>query len=420
MLRSLTKIVSESLHLTDNAAIYEISRRLADLFPDSYILETEDYDFDLHGYAKSGRCHLHAVESTHAQFGAGWFPKQREVRLTGRNVFYEVLWRGHRLHCLDITYGSCDTARSFIVADDMEIAREFFGAVGAWHTASNEDIAVFNGGKWQRSTDLRKQIAATTFDDLVLSGTLREELIADFEGFFSAKDLYARMGVAWKRGLLLLGPPGNGKTHCIKAMVQRIGRPCLYIRSFRPANRSDTIHSCISAAFSRARELAPCIMVLEDLDSLIDDGNRSYFLNEMDGFATNEGILVVATTNHPDRLDPALINRPSRFDRKITFHLPGEVERRTFLALANAKRDPSAQVTEADLDHLTLLTDEFSFAYLKELGLSSLMAWIRNPVAGGMAEVMRAQVEILRSQMKTEMDNPKGKLRIDEEEEGDE
>lgn len=417
MLRSLTRIISDSLHLTDNAAIYEISRQLADLFPDSYILETEDYDFDLMGYAESGRCHLYPVENTHAQFGTAWYPKQREVKRTGRSVLYEVLWRGHRLYCLEITYGSCDNLRSFVIAPDIETARAFFGAVGAWHTASSEDIAVFTGGKWQRSTELRKQIAGTTFDDLVLTGNLRDELIADFEGFFSAKELYARMGVTWKRGLLLLGPPGNGKTHCIKAMVQRIGKPCLYVRSFKPSGRSETVHGCIMAAFARARELAPCIVVLEDLDSLIDDTNRSFFLNEMDGFAANEGILVVATTNHPERLDPALIDRPSRFDRKITFHLPAETERRAFLALANTRREPSAQVSEAELDEIARLTDDFSFAYLKELGLSSLMAWMRNPVEGGMGEAMRSQIETLRAQMKTEMVDPKAEPRADEEDE---
>lgn len=68
--------------------------------------------------------------------------------------------------------------------------------------------------------------------------------------------------------------------------------------------------------FDKARELAPCVMILEDLDSLITDSNRSFFLNQMDGIEGNDGLLLISTTNHFDRLDPGLSSRPSRFDRK--------------------------------------------------------------------------------------------------------
>ena len=68
--------------------------------------------------------------------------------------------------------------------------------------------------------------------------------------------------------------------------------------------------------FDKAREMAPCLLVLEDLDSLINDRNRSFFLNQLDGIEGNDGLLVLTTTNHPERLDPALSDRPSRFDRK--------------------------------------------------------------------------------------------------------
>lgn len=68
--------------------------------------------------------------------------------------------------------------------------------------------------------------------------------------------------------------------------------------------------------FTKARQLSPCVLVLEDLDSLINERNRSFFLNELDGLEGNDGILLMGTTNHFDRLDPGLSSRPSRFDRK--------------------------------------------------------------------------------------------------------
>lgn len=67
--------------------------------------------------------------------------------------------------------------------------------------------------------------------------------------------------------------------------------------------------------FAKARLLAPCVMILEDLDSLINDRNRSFFLNQLDGIEGNDGLLLIGTTNHFDRLDPGLSARPSRFDR---------------------------------------------------------------------------------------------------------
>ena len=72
----------------------------------------------------------------------------------------------------------------------------------------------------------------------------------------------------------------------------------------------------IAAVFEKARQLSPCVIVLEDLDSLIDDQNRSFFLNQVDGLEGNDGLLMIGTTNHFDRLDPGLSTRPSRFDRK--------------------------------------------------------------------------------------------------------
>jgi transitional endoplasmic reticulum ATPase len=104
--------------------------------------------------------------------------------------------------------------------------------------------------------------------------------------------------------------------------------PVLYVKSFHStyifldtefgADWADWAgdEAGIKDIFARARAEAPCLLVLEDLDSLITDMNRSFFLNEVDGIEGNDGLLLIGTTNHFDRLDPALSSRPSRFDRK--------------------------------------------------------------------------------------------------------
>lgn len=72
----------------------------------------------------------------------------------------------------------------------------------------------------------------------------------------------------------------------------------------------------MARVFAKARQVSPCVIILEDLDSLINDSNRSFFLNQVDGLQGNDGLLIVGTTNHFERLDPGLSTRPSRFDRK--------------------------------------------------------------------------------------------------------
>ncbi len=96
--------------------------------------------------------------------------------------------------------------------------------------------------------------------------------------------------------------------------------------------------------FTRAR-LAPSLVVLEDLDSMIHNQNRSFFLNELDGFRVNTGVVVLATTNHPEKLDTAILDRPSRFDRKYHFELPGEPERLAYIERWNSELQAELRVS---------------------------------------------------------------------------
>src|SRR2546426_1041679 len=101
-----------------------------------------------------------------------------------------------------------------------------------------------------------------------------------------------------------------------------------------------------SSSRSRARRSAPCLVVLEDLDALIEDQNRAFLLNELDGFADNEGVVVIASTNHPEKLDPAILDRPSRFDRKYRFDLPALAERLVYVKHWNRTLQLEMQLTD--------------------------------------------------------------------------
>jgi hypothetical protein len=151
--------------------------------------------------------------------------------------------------------------------------------------------------------------------------------------------------------------------------------------------------------FRKSTELSPSVLVREDLDCHVDDDNRSVLLNELDGFAGNQGLLVVATTNHPEKLDRSILDRPSRFDRKFHFPMPTAQDRRAYLARWNGGLKPALRVTDRVLDAVAERSVHFSFAYLKELTLASTMAFIADPRPGAMDEILARTFGVLRSEM---------------------
>ena len=146
----------------------------------------------------------------------------------------------------------------------------------------------------------------------------------------------------------------------------------LYVKSM-----TQTWH--IRMIFSFARSVAPALLILEDIDSLVNENLRSYFFNEVDGLENNNGIMMIGTTNHLDQLDPGLAKRPSRFDRKYLFPLPSHEERVMYCdywrnKLKDNKRiEFPAKLSSAIAD----ITEGFSFAYLQEAFVASLLAIAR-------------------------------------------
>lgn len=200
-----------------------------------------------------------------------------------------------------------------------------------------------------------------SWDDLFLPDALKQDVRANVERFLSGRAAYDRLSLPYKRGFLFVGPPGNGKTLLCRTIVARSGLPCVTMLC------ADGSRDELGEAFRKAACLAPCILIFEDIDSLFElPGKTSYFLNLMDGFRTNEGVLTLATTNHPEEIDAAVLRRPSRFDRVWLIDHPDAVCRRTYLS-----RLFEGYLAPGHLEELARRTDEFSMAYLKELYLSS-------------------------------------------------
>lgn len=387
-------------HLSDNVCAIPVGveAALVRAFPSSEVIATGH--LDLHEFENLGLCTLADFDTPRPVKVYRWRGGKSDRLAEGyEQVFWKVGWRQHEIVVAQVMWATnCGSeSRCWVIAQDADLAKKFIIEVEKTTNDPGESILVFSRGYWSRDRKLYKATQKAAFDDLVLHENLKQSIINDARRFLDSRQQYKKLGIAWRRGALFIGPPGNGKTHCVRALINELKVPSLYVRSLSHSYR--TSEELWEEIFERARRLQPCALVLEDLDSLVTRKNRSYFLNQLDGFEQNHGLFVLATTNYPERIDPAIIDRPSRFDRKYHFGLPSEQDRMDYLRHWHGRlRDESGWDGE-NLAALVTATDGFSFAYLKELVISSVTQWISDgtPITG----VFDEQAAFLARQMKT-------------------
>ena len=238
------------------------------------------------------------------------------------------------------------------------------------------------------------------FGDVAGADEAKQELEEVVE-FLKHPKKYNDLGARIPKGVLLFGPPGTGKTLLAKAVAGEAGVP------FFSISGSDFVEMFVGVGASRVRDLfeqakknAPCIVFIDEIDAVgrqrgagLGGGHdeREQTLNqllvEMDGFAANEGIIIIAATNRPDILDPALL-RPGRFDRQIVVDKP-DVRGRLAILKVHAKGKPIAK--DADLDILARRTPGFTGADLANLvNEAALLAARRDKHQIGMTELEEA------------------------------
>ena len=405
----LKELIHEALSSPSDSIAYFVSRELSRLFSDKKIIEAAFYSFDLVSYAEAELCSFVGGATVFNKSRIEWASSGKGFIEEPENGWFNVLWQGNLLDVLFMTWTQEGNRirHHWIITDTRQLGEDFLRAVCEWSTEVRSEILVFDGGYWYKDPELFDAIKIASFDNLILPSRLKREIQEDFANFFASREVYERYRIPWKRGVLLIGPPGNGKTHTVKALINQTKQPCLYVKSFKACWGTD--HDRIRDVFIRARKTTPSIVVLEDLDSLIDEGNRSFFLNELDGFAANTGVVVLATTNYPEKLDPAILDRPSRFDRKYYFEVPSPPERLAYLVSWNQTLEPELRLAELTLPRLVESTERFSFAYLKELFLSSMMEWIAGGGEGRMDTIIVNRANMLREQMSSTDDNKRKK-----------
>ncbi len=288
-------------------------------------------------------------------------------------AWYEMEWQNEHVEIAFVPGCASDTV--LCLGENLDTLRDLSRALTKFSQKPQQRALRYAEG-WENATDLDRELGKISWDDVILKPAVLRGVRESVETFFAYRETIQSFGFAWKRGILLVGPPGTGKTMICKAAAAAMpDLPFLYVRDLRDNNKKESIE----AIFKRARKLAPCILAMEDLDSLINDENRTIFLNEMDGFQSNDGILIIASSNHPGKIDEALLKRPSRFDRVFHIGLPEIAERHTFCERL-LTRDSLAEKLSPDLDVAALCdevakqTEGFTPAYLKEAFVAAALS----------------------------------------------
>jgi len=208
-------------------------------------------------------------------------------------------------------------------------------------------------------------VTASSWDDLVLPAQMARDIRSNVAGFFASPERYAALGIPHRRGFLFAGPPGCGKTLTLKTLA--FNTPAKFISVLGTADVDDGM---LRHALDLAEGCTPAVVLLEDLDRIVNAKgvSVSHFLNLLDGLKVLNGVLVIATCNEPDKLDPALIHRPSRFDRVWRFELPKYEQRLELL-----RRKGGTFFSESAIETTARRSDGFSMAYVQEIVVSALL-----------------------------------------------
>ena len=244
-----------------------------------------------------------------------------------------------------------------------------------------------------------------TFKD-VAGLTEEKEEVQELIDFLKNPKKFTTMGARIPKGVLLVGPPGTGKTLLARAVAGEAKVPFYYISG------SDFVELFVGIGASRVRDMfkqakmnAPCLIFIDEIDAVgrqrgtgLGGGHDereqtlNQLLTEMDGFGANEGIIIIAATNRPDVLDPALL-RPGRFDRQVTVNLPDKNARMEILKVHAKNKVLDKNIT---LEYLAKRTPGFSGADLENLlNEAALLTVRRNKKAITMAEIDEATDRVL-------------------------
>lgn len=267
---------------------------------------------------------------------------------------------------------------------------------------ANNKAMTFGQANVREMTNKKNRI---TFDDVAGATEAKEEL-AEIVEFLKTPKKFADLGAKIPKGVLLMGPPGTGKTLIARAVAGEANAPFFHISGSEFVEMFVGVGaSRVRDLFTRAKKAAPCIIFIDEIDAVgrqrgagLGGGHdeREQTLNqilvEMDGFEPNLGVIVIAATNRPDVLDPALL-RPGRFDRRVVLDRPDLKEREAILTI-HAQNKPLEK--DIDLKRIAERTPGLSGADLMNImNEAAILAARRNKKETGQKELLEAIEKVM-------------------------
>jgi cell division protease FtsH len=298
----------------------------------------------------------------------------------GSGLYYANIWTTN--NAFETTWFDAWGPTIFVVGGSALVFLFIFSRMNSSVNNTNNKALEFN-----RSRARREDNSKVKFADVAGAEEEKAELVELVE-YLKTPAKFTRLGAKLPRGVLLVGPPGTGKTLLAKAVAGEAGVP------FFSISGSDFVEMFVGVGAGRVRDMfrqakrnAPCLIFIDEIDAVgrqrgagMGGGNdeREQTLNqllvELDGFADNSGIIVIAATNRDDVLDPALL-RAGRFDRQITVNLPDRKGRAAIFAVhsRNKKIDPTV-----DFDNISKRTVGFSGADIANIMNEAAILAVRN------------------------------------------
>jgi hypothetical protein len=245
--------------------------------------------------------------------------------------------------------GTLESERCWAVND-----KTFYGVTSTYKELPS---GIFRAEQSNIGPILIKQVIET--DNLLeLPDNAAEDLIAEFQLFWTIEDKFRERGFLRKRGFLLWGPPGSGKTSCVHILVNKLKNEHNGVVIFIDHPEA------AAAALQMLRNIEPkrpLIVIMEDIDALVDKYGENEYLALLDGESQVDDVVFLATTNYPERLDQRFVDRPSRFDTVQYIGMPSYDARELYFKT----KEPG--LTPEELKLWTEKTDGLSIAHLKEL-----------------------------------------------------
>lgn len=232
---------------------------------------------------------------------------------------------------------------------------------GAGYTASGKTVEVLPPGFYDltsvQGTIIWLPVKARTDTLLQFPDSAVDEVVAEIETFWSKEEAFVKHGLPYKRGILLWGPAGSGKTSTLQLLARQVVDDGGVVIMFGKAD-------LFIGALRQLRDIqpdVPVVVLMEDIDALIERQNESTILNLLDGVESVHKCVFVASTNFPEKLGARIVNRPSRFDRRFKIPHPSDASRKMYLETLLLPGD------KVNIDQMVKDSRGMSLAHLKEL-----------------------------------------------------